>query len=207
MSRLRSSKLWHVLRRMSVHQLQSAIHVHSLPIEILELIFARLDLLTLLHCQTVCRLWHSCIPGTSPALRTILFLPTTPQTSHHHLVGHFPPEAQPPYLQISVNFAANDFQDTRDPQPATEYTVRALSKSKDNAYKTDLHEYNRLLFEPMSESRLKKHQRTWSTSTPTTTTLLPPPTQQPRIVAVANHHRRRSGWACMRLYHQHAWYE
>ncbi|KAF2023007.1 hypothetical protein EK21DRAFT_119170 [Setomelanomma holmii] len=51
--------------------------MEEVPIEVLQQILSHLDLLTLLRCRCVNRLWNGCIPGDSPELREAMFLPTT----------------------------------------------------------------------------------------------------------------------------------
>lgn len=174
MSRLRSSKLWQALSGKARLQEQVAAReparsrVPKLPVEILEMIFIRLDFWTLLRCRTVCHLWHNCIPGTSPALRSTLFLSSL-QTDRYLSHLSSPEEVQPPpYLRYFVTFA-NNFLDTRAPQPATEYSVRALDKTQEDAHATPSRNYNRMLFSPMTQSKLRKYKRTWITTTTTNT--------------------------------------
>lgn len=76
-----------------------------LPVEILQQIFSDLDMWTLLRCRCVCRVWNSSIPGNSPGLRKILFLPTSsdkirktyakPLTIHMHLIFNEMPQNSP----------------------------------------------------------------------------------------------------------------
>ncbi|KAH7067911.1 hypothetical protein FB567DRAFT_402181, partial [Paraphoma chrysanthemicola] len=49
----------------------------DLPTEVLQQIFSYLDLMALLKCRCVCKMWDNCIPGDSPELREAMFLPAT----------------------------------------------------------------------------------------------------------------------------------
>lgn len=53
---------------------QASIGNGLLPVEIIQHIFAYLDIWSLWNCHGVCRFWKHCVPGTSPALRTAMFL-------------------------------------------------------------------------------------------------------------------------------------
>jgi hypothetical protein len=174
MSPLQSSKLWQALRRKPQSQpdvkedAPSRLPIKTtLPVEILEMIFAHLDFRTLLHCRSICRLWHYCIPGTSPILRHRLFLATARSGSHlkhFHIHGEGDEHATLNFgIAIADTFADNfdgNFYGPRDPQPVADYTVHPLKKERTDSLdkSTNLFEYNPLLFLNRSRAQLLQYK-------------------------------------------------
>lgn len=161
MAQLRSSTLWQVFRHRSQPRLdvkeqapRKPPNNTALPVEILEMIFVHLDMWTLLRCRNVCRFWQDCIPGTSPSLRHTMFLCTP---NMNNCLDTFSLDIVSTYLGFTVSFA-DGFVNTRDPQPATEYTVHPHTKGQ--SLGVPLH--NPLLFFDMSRSQLRRYKAIWT---------------------------------------------
>lgn len=127
-----------------------------LPLEILQEVFAYLDMWTLLlECRRVCRLWQHSIPGDSHALRSSLFL------SQHN----FKPDDLCTGQSIHFNAALyGPFLNTTEGQRATGYTLR-LRKFADTDRR---HNYlskatlNPLLQLDTTRTKLKRYKASWN---------------------------------------------
>lgn len=60
-----------------------------LPTELLQHIFAQLDINSLLRCQSVCHHWNACIPGSSAAIHAAMFLPSPTQPTKESVTLRF----------------------------------------------------------------------------------------------------------------------
>jgi hypothetical protein len=164
MGPLRFSKLWHPrrYRRKRSNERDTprprTIGSGMLPVEILQEIFAHLDLFTLLRCCQVCRLWNQCIPGDSPSLRMAMFLPTLKHNASRHEMA--------PINAFKFNFGVNlhgDFQNLEDCQicrPVTDFTVRPRSSEPARLQIYDI-ALNLILESNITRTQLQRYKASW----------------------------------------------
>lgn len=138
MARWRNSKLWHALHHKKrldeelwipgEYPRKTNPSTAKLPTELLQEIFSYLDIWTLLRIRFVCRIWSHCIPGTSPTLRTTMFLLHAPVSEEPDQTPAISNSADRLVLNFTMRlhgpFTRNRTR-TRVPKPqrATSYTI------------------------------------------------------------------------------------